>query len=65
LNPSLDEEMLAQRLRTVAPSATPNPSLIAAADALLGRGGRMTRAIAAIGRGADAFEGTPFQLSLD
>ena len=65
LNPSLDEEMLAQRLRTVAPSATPNPSLIAAADALLGRGGRMSRAIEAIGRGADAFEGTPFQLSLD
>jgi predicted protein tyrosine phosphatase len=34
------------------------------ADALLGRQGRMVAAIAAIGRGADAYEGVPFVLSL-
>jgi hypothetical protein len=32
---------------------------------MLGRGGRMTRAIESIGRGADAFEGVPFVLGLD
>ena len=32
---------------------------------LLGRDGRMVAAIKAIGRGADAFEGTPFALKLD
>jgi predicted protein tyrosine phosphatase len=34
--------------------------LIAAADDLLKRRGRMIAAIQSIGRGADAFEGTPF-----
>ena len=63
LNPNLDEEDLAHRLRAAAPSATPNPRLIALADSLLNREGRMRAAIAAIGRGADAFEGTPFELS--
>ena len=65
LNPMLDEEDLAIRLRAAAPSATPNPRLIALADSLLKRDGRMKKAIAAIGRGADAFEGTPFELVYD
>lgn len=65
LNPAVDEEALAQALRARAPSATPNARLVAIADEILGRGGRMTRAVAAIGRGADAFEGTPFELPLD
>ena len=60
LDPQADEVVLARRLRRLSPSATPNPALIAAADALLNRRGRMIAAIAAIGRGADAFEGTPF-----
>ena len=63
LNPALDEHDLAIRLRAAAPSATPNPRLIALADELLGRDGRMKRAIAGIGRGAEAFEGVPFELS--
>jgi valyl-tRNA synthetase len=33
--------------------------------AVLGRDGRMREAIAGIGRGADAFEGTPFRLTWD
>ncbi len=65
LAPKRDEAELAQTLRKLSPSATPNPRLIAVADALLGRDGRMISAIEAIGRGADAFEGTPFVLTID
>lgn len=64
LSPERDEQELALTLRRLSPSATPNAGLVAHADALLGRKGRMVRAIAAIGRGADAFEGEPFALSL-
>ncbi|MGI6244581.1 MAG: tyrosine phosphatase family protein [Pseudochelatococcus sp.] len=62
--PGRDEAELAAALRRRAPAATPNPRLVALADALLGRGGRMVAAIRAIGRGADAFEGEPFALPL-
>jgi len=65
LAPKRDEVELAQTLRALSPSATPNPRLIAVADALLERNGRMVEAIEAIGRGADAFEGTPFALRID
>ncbi|WP_061934206.1 tyrosine phosphatase family protein [Aureimonas sp. AU22] len=64
INPKLDEDALAQELRRRAPSATPNPLLVSMADEKLGRGGRMVKAIAGIGRGADAFSGTPFILPL-
>lgn len=60
LNPSRDEDEAAEALRMASPSATPNPRLIALADAHLGRGGRMVRAIERIGRGAQASEGVPF-----
>ena len=59
-----DEMLLANELRTAAPSATPNPLLVALADEALGRDGRMIAAISRIGRGADAFEGTPFKLEV-
>ncbi|MER9688861.1 tyrosine phosphatase family protein [Mesorhizobium sp. M0139] len=65
LAPKRDEVELAQTLRKLSPSATPNPRLIVVADALLSRQGRMIEAIEAIGRGADAFEGTPFVLKID
>lgn len=64
LQPSRDEGELAQALRLASPSATPNPLLIALADAMLGRQGRMVAAIQSIGRGADAFEGLPFALDI-
>jgi predicted protein tyrosine phosphatase len=64
LAPKRDEEQIADALRAAAPSATPNARLVALADAMLGREGRMIRAIARIGRGADAFEGTPFVMPL-
>jgi predicted protein tyrosine phosphatase len=64
LSPDLDEQTLAQELRRRSPSATPNGRLIAIADDLLGRKGRMVDAIRSIGRGADAFEGVPFILPI-
>lgn len=65
LNPTLEEEALADELRRRSPSATPNPRMIALADGLLGRDGRMTAAIERIGRGAEASHGTPFVLPLE
>jgi predicted protein tyrosine phosphatase len=62
--PHRDEHELAAELRRLSPSATPNPRLIAFADDILGRGGRMVAAIEAIGRGADAFQGSPFRIQL-
>lgn len=64
LCPERDEAELARTLRRLSPSATPNLRLVRHADALLCRQGRMVAAIAAIGRGADAFEGAPFSLPL-
>lgn len=64
INPELDEVALAEELRRRSPSATPNARLVALADEKLGRNGRMVAAIESIGRGADAFSGTPFVLPL-
>jgi predicted protein tyrosine phosphatase len=64
LGPGRDEEEIATVLRAASPSATPNARLVAIADGMLGRHGRMSAAIERIGRGEDAFEGTPFQLAL-
>lgn len=64
LGPDRDEEEVAGALRVAAPSATPNARLVVLADAALARRGRMIRAIERIGRGADAFEGTPFTMPL-
>jgi predicted protein tyrosine phosphatase len=64
LAPERDEAAIADALRAASPSATPNPLFVAVADRMLGRDGRMVAAIARIGRGADAFEGTPFCLTL-
>jgi predicted protein tyrosine phosphatase len=65
LAPERNEAELAQTLRKVSPSATPNPRLVAVADILLEREGRMVDAIKAIGRGAEAFEGVPFELRIE
>ncbi len=62
--PARDERDIADALRAASPTATPNARLVAIADRVLGRDGRMVSAIAAIGRGQDAFEGAPFQLGL-
>lgn len=64
-SPGRDERELAQEVRRLSPTATPNPLMIAMADVLLGRNGRMVRAIRDIGRGVDAeYEGVPFSLKI-
>jgi predicted protein tyrosine phosphatase len=65
LQPHVDETRIALALRAASPSATPNPRIVALADAALGRDGRMVAAARAIGRGADAYEGAPFRFDLD
>ena len=54
LNPARDEFTIARAIRAASPTATPN--------ARLDRGGRMSAAVAEIGRGEDCFEGVPFVL---
>jgi len=61
LQPDKDEQDLADELRRLSPSATPNPLIVSHADLLLGRQGRMIEAIRRIGRGADAVEGKLFK----
>ncbi|TVR08480.1 MAG: protein tyrosine phosphatase [Salinarimonadaceae bacterium] len=65
LAPHREEIEIAQALRAASPSATPNPRIVAVADALLGRSGRMIGAVQRIGRGAEASCGEPFQLKID
>ena len=64
-NPDADEEQIALALRSASPTASPNRLFVALADAELGRGGRMSRAIESIGRGAtwlEIGEAEPFTL---
>ena len=64
LSPGRDEHEIALALRSASPTASPNARFVALADARLGREGRMSAAIHAIGRGADCFEAEPFVLEL-
>ena len=64
LKPERDEFAVARALRLASPTATPNARLVALADTMLQRHGRMNAAIAGIGRGEVRFEGTPFALEL-
>ena len=64
LAPCRSERTIARALRKASPTATPNPRLVALADDMLERNGRMSSAIAEIGRGEDCFAGTPFALEL-
>jgi predicted protein tyrosine phosphatase len=64
LTPKRDEAAIAKRLRAASATATPNARLVAVADALLCRDGRMIEAVAGIGRGEFAAEGKPFRLEI-
>jgi predicted protein tyrosine phosphatase len=64
LNPHRREAEIATVIRSRSPTATPNLKLVAIADGMLGRGGRLLRAAESIGRGEDCFEGVPFRLEL-
>lgn len=53
VDPGRPEREIAEALRLASLCATPNALVVSLADDLLGRGGRMRAAVAAIGRGAD------------
>lgn len=61
-NPKADEEEIALALRKASPTASPNRRLIAHADALLGRNGRMNDAVDLIGRGEISMEAQSFSI---
>lgn len=65
-NPDADERAIAEALREASPTATPNRRFVALADQALGRNGRMSSAIEAIGPGyprwPDIKEAEPFTL---
>jgi predicted protein tyrosine phosphatase len=65
LNPSRSETKIAQAIREGSATATPNIRIVSLADQMLGRRGRMTGAIQAIGVGRAAIEGDPFRLDLE
>ncbi|XSG81044.1 MAG: tyrosine phosphatase family protein [Methyloligella sp. ZOD6] len=62
LNPGACEFEIAKALRQASPTAYPNRRLVALADALLERQGRMIEAVEAIGDGEIAAEGRVFRL---
>jgi len=64
LSPASDERAIAIALRRASPTATPNIRIVAIADDLLARQGRMIRAVEAIGAGTVAPEARPFRLGL-
>lgn len=61
-NPETPERMIADHIRQASPIAHPNARLVALADELLNRKGRMSEAIRAIGPGLSAFENQPFEV---
>jgi predicted protein tyrosine phosphatase len=65
LNPSRSEVAIAQELRRLSVTANPNPRIVAIADRMLDRSGRMVEAITTIGRGMMAYEADPFRLDLE
>lgn len=64
VKPEEDDAILAARLRTVSPFATPNARIIEIGDRLLERNGALISAVKAIGRGADTDGNVPFVFPL-
>lgn len=65
LNPNRAEAQIAQCIRNASPSAYPNRLIVTHADQLLGRCGRMIRALDDMGPGNMTVEGRPFHIDLD
>lgn len=62
-SPEVDETAIAWTLRSLAPHAYPNRRIIALADDMLGRQGRMVDAIEAIGGNGFVSLGSPFDFA--
>jgi predicted protein tyrosine phosphatase len=65
LNPHRDEIAIARQIRAASPIAQPNRLIVSLADKLLGREGRMLRALDEMGPGSMMAEGKPFRVDLD
>jgi predicted protein tyrosine phosphatase len=65
LNPNRSELQIAQQIRSVSAFAHPNRLIVSHADRLLGRNGRMLRALDEMGPGNLTVEGRPFRVDLD
>jgi predicted protein tyrosine phosphatase len=65
LTPRRDEFVIARKIREASPIASPNRLIVSLADGLLGRGGRMLRALDEMGPGSMNVEGRPFQIDLE
>jgi len=68
VNPEADEYAIARELRRTSTNARPNERWVGIADRVLGRRGRMLRAIVDTGRGLpwiDVDENEPFELTTD
>jgi predicted protein tyrosine phosphatase len=64
LNPDREEIAIAWELRQASRTAMPNRLIVALADRLLRRDGRMIEAIETIGPGETAYIGEPFRIGL-
>jgi predicted protein tyrosine phosphatase len=62
-NPHADELEIALAMRRASPSAFPNRRIVALADDILGRQGRMVEAVEAMGGNGFVIEGVPFELA--
>ena len=62
INHSVNEQIIANRLRSASPSAMPNLLMVQLADKILARQGRMIGAIKAIGQGQPALNGKTFSI---
>jgi predicted protein tyrosine phosphatase len=61
-DPHADELELALAMRRASPSAFPNRRIVALADEILGRQGRMLEAVEAMGGNGFVIEGAPFDI---
>jgi len=65
LNPNKDEVVIARQIRAASAIASPNRLIVSLADRVLGREGRMLRALDEMGPGSMMAEGRPFRIDLD
>ncbi len=65
LNPHRDESSIARQIRAASPTAYPNRLIVTLADQVLGRDGRMVRALDDMGPGNMTVEGRPFRVEIE